>query len=312
MKKALAWALMLVLAGCRAAEPHLESWHGFVMDTVAGITIHGTGFGNAMADAIGFLHSADTRLSRFNPNSDIASGVYASSTQTLLDTADEWRALTGGAFDIRVAHLMDFWRDAESSEQPFSVWAEQAAVLAKQPGGIDLGGIVKGYAGNYIAGLLPLYGVSSAVVDLGGDIVLVGEHPEGRGFRVGIRDPFDPGAVPIAVLTVANTSVFTSGAYERGFVINGQRYSHILDPRTGLPAASGVASVTVVAPCGIMADALSTALTVMGLEASIAFWRTWEGAPFDAVIICNGGVITATPGLQGYLSASGVVWVGVS
>ena len=195
------------------------------------------------------------------------------------------------------------------SDLPFEALAGQAAALAQKPGGIDLGGIAKGYAGNRAAEFLRSQGVSRAVIDLGGDVTLVGQHPEGLGFRVGIRDPFNPAAEPIAVLTLEDTAVFTSGAYERGFVIGGQRYSHILDPRTGRPADSGVASVTIVAEDGIMADALSAAFSVMGLEGAAAFWRSWEGLAFDFVVVGVDGIVTATPGLWGRIDAVGVVFV---
>ena len=217
---------------------------------------------------------------------------------------------TGGALDPTVYPLVCLWGfPAQAYRVPTD--EEIAATLAlvgpqhvRQSGTqvqlddgtqLDLGAVAKGYAGQRCADALEDQGVA-AILTLGGNVQTVGRKPDGTDWQVGIADPDAP-ETSLAVLQLRGTnSIVTSGGYQRYFTENGQRYHHILDPATGRPADSGLASVTIVAKDGLLADALSTALFVMGLDEAAAFWQ--ESDDFEAVLIDAQGQGYVTSGLE--------------
>lgn len=166
----------------------------------------------------------------------------------------------------------------------------------------DLGGIAKGYTSARIMEIYEEYGVRSGMVSLGGNVQVLHKKPDGAAWRIGIRDPAGSEGDLAAVLTAEDRAVVTSGGYERYFEENGNTYIHILDPRTGYPAVGDLASVTVVSEDGMSADALSTALYIMGLEDALDYWRVY-GENFELVLITEAGDIFATEGLKGCIEA---------
>lgn len=174
---------------------------------------------------------------------------------------------------------------------------------------IDLGGIAKGYASDRVMEIYREYGVTSGMVSLGGNIQTLGAKPDGTAWKIGIRDPetekegdsgSGAGGILLA-LPVENQAVITSGGYERYFEENGETYIHILDPRTGYPADSGLLSVTVVSENGMLADALSTSLYIMGAEKAAEYWRAHgsdSGNAFELILVDTFGKAYATEGLR--------------
>ena len=144
------------------------------------------------------------------------------------------------------------------------------------------------------------YGVTSGMVSLGGNVHLLGTKPDGTAWHVGIQDP-ENSAGMLGVLETQDCAVITSGGYERYFEQDGKRYHHILDPTTGKPADSGITSVTIVSEDGTLADGLSTALFVMGVEKASDYWKQ-HADTFDAVIVAEDGTIYATEGIVDSLS----------
>ena len=223
-------------------------------------------------------------------------------------------ALSGGAFDPTVAPVMDAWdftgdaprvpSDEELSALLAHVGLEKLSVdgntIALSDGAqLDLGGIAKGYAGDAVRTVLAEFGVTSAVIDLGGDVGLLGAKPDGSDWRVAVKDPADPSKF-LGVLTAADTFVVTSGIYERGFEENGVRYHHIIDPKTGKPAESGLVSVTVMCGDGAWADALSTACFVLGEAGSLALRDTLaaeKNLRIELILVTDDGHVRYTAGL---------------
>ena len=169
-----------------------------------------------------------------------------------------------------------------------------------------MGGIAKGYASTRIAALLREMGIKSAIIDLGGNIQVVGTRG-GAPWRIGIRDPRGSLQAPIMVLSALDTAIITSGGYERYKIIDGVRYSHFFDPRTGMPVRNSLLSATLVTPDGSAADALATAFMIMGPEAAMEFLR--DKPEFGAVLILKdentGGIkITATRNLKDKIRSS--------
>lgn len=159
---------------------------------------------------------------------------------------------------------------------------------------LDLGSVGKGYAGDLAAQVLKDNGITSALLDLGGNIQVVGTKADGSPWRLGLRDPFSDGM--LGVLEISNQAVVTSGAYERYFIgEDGTRYGHIIDPATGYPAESGLASATVIATEGRLCDALSTSLYVMGVDGAIDYWRQHQN--FEMILITEDGEIYLTDGI---------------
>ena len=166
--------------------------------------------------------------------------------------------------------------------------------------GVELGAVAKGYAGELVAARLKALGVRSALLDLGGNIETVGTREDGTPWRVGLRNPF--GGALLGTVAVTDAAVVTSAIDQRFFTDEvGRRYWHILDPATGAPAMSGLASATVVAASGGRADALSTALFVMGADRAAAFWR--ERQDFEMVLVGMDGHVWITEGLLDRFSA---------
>ncbi|MBR0139072.1 MAG: FAD:protein FMN transferase [Firmicutes bacterium] len=159
---------------------------------------------------------------------------------------------------------------------------------------IDLGSVAKGWASDSIIGLLKDDGVSSALLDLGGNVQALGSKPDGSPWRVAVQDPKGGGI--IGVVKVSGKAVITSGGYERYFEENGRIYWHIMDPKTCSPAESGLISATAVGSEGVYCDALSTALFVMGEEKAVSYWRS--AGDFEMILVTEDGRVLVSEGLE--------------
>ena len=195
--------------------------------------------------------------------------------------------LTGGAFDITVGKAVEIWRQSEEKSllpnrveleraqdcigfEKIKLYPREKQIELKSPClSLDFGGIGKGYALDRAVRILRLYGVNRGIVNFGGNIYAMQPPPGAYGWDVGIRHPRDEDEV-LTLLKVEDVAVSTSGDYERYFEVNGRRFSHIIDPKDGLPVES-VPSVTVIAKDATDADALSTALSVMKRDKAIKF-----------------------------------------
>lgn len=160
---------------------------------------------------------------------------------------------------------------------------------------MDLGAVAKGFAGDRAVEILSENGITSALLDLGGNIQALGGKPDGTPWSVGIKNPW--GGEPVCGIRIKDCAVVTSGGYERFFTDEkGKRYIHIFDSRTGYPVENDIASVSVISSSGLYADSLSTSLFVMGFEKAVSFWKS--SGDFDFVIIKNSKEIFYTEGLK--------------
>ena len=175
------------------------------------------------------------------------------------------------------------------------VSVEKDCVFMEKGMALDLGAVGKGFAGDRILSLYKENGINSAVIDLGGNVQVLGSKPDGSAWSVGLRNPFGTGTVSLSV-KVTDKAVITSGGSERFFYADGKKYIHIFDPKTGWPCSNGLASVTIVCPSGLYADSLSTALFVMGKEAAADFWKS--NPDFDFIIITDDFSVYYSEGLS--------------
>lgn len=254
----------------------------------------------------------EDKYSRYLPESAVshinrAAGERAISideeTSKILDYADVCFKISAGRFDITSGVLRTIWHN-ERTSLPSD--AEIAAVLSKIgwnhverqadsvflpfPGmEIDLGGVVKEYVADALVGLLKREGAFCALINLGGDISVTGPQPDGSPWQIGIADPADSSR-PIATISLPEGAITTSGGYERFIEIDGERYSHLLDPTTGWPVAS-LSGVSVVAKQAVVAGSIST-IALLNDEPDGQRWLEASEAPYLA--IASDGSVSGT------------------
>ena len=271
----------------------------------------------AAAAVIEEMHRIDRTMSPHKPaselsriNRDAASRPVAVSEEMfrLLQQAQRFAELSGGAFDITyaaVGHLYDYRAgirpSAEALERACATvgWrgleldaGTRSVRFARQGMRIDLGGFAKGHAVDNAVALLRRRGIAHAIVSAGGDSRVLGDR-RGRPWMVAVRDPRREGEA-VAVLPLEDVSISTSGDYERFFERDGERCHHIVDPATGRSPA-GVRSVTILADDGLTSEALSKTVFVMGLERGLPLVETFAGV--DAVVVDAAGHLHRTSGL---------------
>ena len=296
------------------------------MDTMMELTAYGSHRAEALQAAQAEIERLNALFSIGLEDSDISRvnraghGLVSEDTAALIRAALALSEETGGAFDLTIYPLMELWgfvskdyhvpTEEELASALACVGSERVSVdkegivILGEGQAIDLGGIAKGYASQRLMEIFREYGVQSALVSLGGNIQCLGAKPNGKNWRIGVKDPFNPDTGLAAVVEVADEAVITSGGYERYFVDpeTGTTYRHIVDPETGFPAESGLSSVSVVTKDGTLGDGLSTALYIMGLEKASEFWRAHSGE-FEAILIDNSGVVYVTAGLADRVSS---------
>ena len=287
------------------------------MGTVHTVTIFDAEGPEAASDARAYLldlHRAwscfqgDSLISQINQAAGRQPVAVDEDTFEVLRQAKRYGRFTEGAFDVTVGPLADLWRRAMEERQlpgDEAVWQALALVnfanitldeeahtvlLEKAGQRIDLGGIAKGYAVNELRKRLRRHGVHRALLDLGGTVAALG-----CGLPVGIRDPFRLHGAPMGTLMLEDRIAVTSGVYERFAYMDGYRYHHVVDPRTGYPSKSGLVSVTLVGENGGALDAFATAALILGMEKSAPMLAE-QG--MDAVFVTEQGQVFVTRGLK--------------
>jgi thiamine biosynthesis lipoprotein len=241
----------------------------------------------------------------------VATLEVAPDTAAIISQACSLYEFTGGAFDVTTGPVTALWRAAATrGSEPTAAELAAAhllvngadleltppcdAMLRRAGQRLDLGAIGKGYAADRCLDIYREQGIRHALVDFGGNIAVLGAKPDGSPWRVGLQYPGRARGESFGWLEVHDTSVVTSGNYERGYAFGANRHGHVLDPRTGAPLTNDSVSVTVVDASSALADALSTALLVMGSERGFDFALEHD---IHAVIF-DRGMIRITPSLS--------------
>ncbi len=235
-------------------------------------------------------------------------------TLYVLEKARQYSEISNGAFDLTIGPLVESWgvfsnnpkvpSESEIDEllklvnyKDINIDLENStAMLAKKGQIVDLGGIAKGFAADEVIEIYKKHGVESAMISLGGNILTLGGKPDGSPWTIGIRNPRGKDGSYIGIISVKDKAVVSSGDYERFFEKDGVRYHHILDPKTGYPADTGLIGTTIVSDISIDADALSTATFVLGLEEGMKLIESLEG--IEAVFVTEDKKIYVTDGLK--------------
>lgn len=315
--------LSLLLPSCQGRSPRVVKRHRILMGTLVEISVVGRDEDKAAAainDAFGEMERVEKLMSRWIPESEVSrinrwAGVrpvkVSTEVREVIQRAGEISKASGGYFDISVGGLLDLWGfEGSGGRVPAKVEIEQALGLVgygaihmdeeastvelRRGMRIDLGGIAKGYAVDRAYEVLTSRGYGNVIVNAGGDMRVGGRKPKGP-WVIGIQDPRDRSRI-LASLDVGDISVATSGDYERYFEADGVRYHHLLDPFTGYPARQ-CRSVTILAKDAVTADALATAVFVMGPEKGLRLIEAMEGV--EALIVSADGKIIQSQDLKG-------------
>ncbi|MGI6161105.1 MAG: FAD:protein FMN transferase [Christensenellales bacterium] len=315
MKRLLLLPILLIallFSSCAAGEVGDTR---FMLDTWVSIKIYGTSDERLLDEAFQLCRDYENKLSRTIAVSEISRLNKEGSLELSYDTAEliaaaiEYSDISGGAFDISIAPVSTLWEFGESERMPTKdellaalpfvgykgISIDGNTVTLGEGMSVELGGIAKGYIADRISDFLKENGVKNALIDLGGNIYAVGSRPSGGEWRIAIRQPFKNRDEGMGVLRVRDKSIVTSGVYERFFERDGELYHHLIDPKTGMPAANGVQSVTVVSDKSVDGDALSTAFFVLGAEKGLALAESIEGV--EALFILDDGSIVKSSGI---------------
>ena len=322
--------IIIVFAGCQQSDDR-QYFTDFSLGTVITITLYS---GNRNANAqlaehlFAYARDAEVQMSTSEEDYDDsellrvnnAAGIHPSvvSPRTFAVVAEGIRLsqLTNGDFEVAIWPLTRLWnfaRLSDTQELPIPHHIHNAIPLLKHTDivldntastifltrkgmGIDVGGIAKGWVGDYFRSYLQDNGVDAALIDIGGNIITVGTREDGEQWKIGIQDPHAEQGTIAGVLSLEGGTVVTSGNYERYVDIDGVRYHHIIDPRSGFPVDNGLSSVTVVTQNSAYADALSTALYVQGVEKGYEFVNSL--ADTEAIFITSDNQIILTPALR--------------
>jgi len=305
----VAWLLGVGVSGAAAGQPDLERFQFTRTEMAVPVKIVLYAPDDAAASraadvAFSRIRQLNGILSDYDPDSELRRlGSAAAEGKAVPVSEDLWRVLSaaqalsqrsGGAFDVTVGPVVRLWRRARRNSQMPSPERLQAArelvgyqLLRLDPGrhaiellkpgmSLDVGGIAKGYASDEALAVLRELGIPRALVATAGDISL-GEPPPGKpGWRIGIA-PLQPDQPPSRIVLLSRLAVSTSGDAWQYVEIGGRRYSHIVDPRTGL-GLTDRSGVTVVAPNGMLADALATTVSVLGPQQGLKLVEDTPGA----------------------------------
>lgn len=309
-----------MISGCRAKTSQPVSRTAFYLDTVITVTLYDVppADGEILLDeCMALVESYEKLFSKTIEGSDVwninhsagAPVTVHEDTARLLDAALAYAKQYNGVIDPAIGTLSDLWNFSDTGEHHIPSPEEITEALSHVsyqniiPDGnqvtlmdsatrIDLGFIAKGYIADRLREYLISQNVGSAIINLGGNVLTIGTKPDGTPFQVGIQKPFDDRGATALVLSVSDTSVVSSGNYERYFIKNNTIYHHILSTENGYPVDSGLSQVTILSEHSVDGDALSTLCFILGYENGRSLIDSLPDV--EAVFITQDGTIYQT------------------
>lgn len=322
--------LLIPLAGCSDNELHEKQI--FSMNTQMTLKAYGKHGEEGIDAAISMINMLNPLLDPENELSPVydmnkakgAGTAVKSQVVELLKKSKQMYDETNKAFNPAVYPIVKAWGFINSSYRvpkeeeitellkftdfsrlSIQDFPEKDSYMVKMPDGmqISFAAIAKGYASNLAVAELKSAGVKSAFVSLGGNIQTLGNKPDGSKWRIAIQDPQNT-STHLGVISVGETAIVTSGGYNRYFETpDGKRYIHIINPSSGMPVDNGLISVTIVCPDGAKADALSTALYVMGEKKAINYYKKVGG--FEMILVNSDNEVIVSNGLYADFEENG-------
>lgn len=305
-KKIIFFSILLIslslLTACNNTQkklPQAED-NAFLMDTLIQMKAYGKNSETAVKESMKRIKRIENLMSKTIKTSDIyqlntnpnQKLQVEQETMTVLKTAKKYAELTKGDFEPTVGALVELWgigteqaavpkeneikKSLSNSGYHYLKLEKNLAEITKNGVKLDLGGIVKGYAAEEVRKIVEKLDVKHAFVNLGGNVLVIGDKPDGSPWKIGIQDPRAGRGNVMAVIDAVDLTIVTSGNYERYFRENGKIYHHIIDPKTGYPADNNLLSVSIISENSFAADALSTAVYVMGLKRGMEFIEEME------------------------------------
>jgi thiamine biosynthesis lipoprotein len=313
-----------LLQGCSAANGQPMEETRFLLGTVCSIKIYDHQSQEVLTEAFDRVASIEDKMSANKEGTEVAAiaseagkGYVKVSDDTyyVIEKGLEYSKKSAGVFDISIGPLVKLWgigTDAARVPAQEEIDSKKSlvnyrdvllnkddkSVMLKQEGmTLDLGGIAKGYAADEAARILRENGVEHAIINLGGNVIAINGNINGNGWNIGIQNPLETRGEIVGSISVTDKTVVTSGIYERYLEVEGVRYHHILNPFTGYPMESGLASVTVITDSSIDADAMTKNLFYRGVEDGLKYLK--ENNPeVEAIFITKDKKIYVTEGLR--------------
>ena len=295
-----------------------------MLHTVVQMQVYHEGVEDVMQEAIDYMAEMETLLStnvegsdvyKINKNAGIEPVEVQPETMEIIKRSIQIAEESDGLFDISIGVLTDLWqigsadaRVPEESEiieavnlidyEKINIDEENMTVMLEEEGmSLELGGISKGYIGSGIVEIFEENNITTAIINLGGNVVVMGTSPSNEdGWNVGVQDPDEVRGEIVGTQRVINSAIVTSGIYERYLEVDGTKYHHIMDPRTGYPLDNEISGVTVFAPTSFDGDSYSTALFLMGIEEGIEFINSKDG--FEVAYVDKDGGVHLSAGIQ--------------
>ncbi len=286
----LCCSYLSLCSGCAVNKVGIQSRS--VLGTVCSINLYDQGYGKIYDEVFTRLQEIElafsvnvesSDISRINDMAGKAPVSVRNDVFCVIEKALYYADLSQGAFDPTIGPLVKLWNIGGDNPRvpaqneidallPFVDYRKVvldrdncSVYLAEKGMALDLGGIAKGYAADEVAAILDKYKIKQAIIDLGGNIYVYGEKKDKSDWKVGIKNPYYTVGDPALLLTLgANTTVVTSGVYERYFIQDDVSYHHILDSETGKPAVGDILSSTIISGSSMQADALSTIAFILG------------------------------------------------
>ncbi|MBU9721663.1 MULTISPECIES: FAD:protein FMN transferase [Bacillaceae] len=321
--------VVIILTGCLSSSaeemknnPHRET--EILMGTVVTLRIYDNDKEYVMEEAFERIRVLEdvmsvnvegSEIDRINQAAGIEPVEVSDKVFKLIQDGVYYGADTDGIFDITIGPLTSLWQiGSDEARKPSQdeldevlplidyekiVLDEENQTVFLQEAGmrLDTGGIAKGYIADLLVDLFMEKEVESAIIDLGGDIYVIGENPSGREFTIGIQDPLTTRGQSLGNIQVKDKSIVTSGIYERFIEVDGVEYHHILDPYTGYPIMNELAGVTIISENTIDGDALSTAVFAKGLLDGLEYVEELEGV--DAIFVTRDNEVYISSGITG-------------
>ncbi len=292
------------------SKPAYIEDHAFQLDTIVTVKLYGEEDPGLIQDSFERIDALEKMLSVHLDESDLAkvrneAGISSvkvePETMEVMEAALRYAKLSQGRFDPTAGPLIDLWgidppeghvatQDELVSVQPLIDYRKlivdgenETIYLQDEKMIANLGAIAKGYIADEVKEQLVDAGVTSGIINLGGNVLLIGGKPDGTDFRIGVQDPDSLRGEYLGIVSLKDESIVTSGDYERFFEVDGKRYHHILDPFTGFPADNELRSVTIISSKSTDGDALSTTCFLMGLNEGIRLIRSLPD--IDAIFV---------------------------